>query len=823
MDNEEGIQYGTAGTPETTPKPPPHRWDTPPSGPGEYGGLVIDMNNKPPEPAAADTVQYGKPKPSLGQDVARTVATEGAKGVLVDLPGIPALPGQAMELLSEYGAERPLHWVNKKLGRTPEGMPFISHAEYEAARRGETPGEFTNFAGLRIPTGQRIERFWNENAPALAYTPEYDLSKYAGTPARFFSGSALLGPLTAGGMATRGVQGAIAGLGSEAAGQFAHNYLPEVEPFARFVGAFAPSAMYSGAKAGASAARQAIAPTTDHVVNTIMGDIAYDLRAAGTKGGSPMTLDKFNERLLGGEPITLADIAGDRTRARLAKYGKGSEEADALVTQINRQIVERAAEARQRLQQSFEKRYQLDDSVGGLKNEIEAANRPGITRAYDLARNTPHAQEVWSPIIADMFLSDRFKAAAKRVNEMSAIDESGTVRPHNFDAPGVNRSGNIEPINKPNLAYFDEIKRDLDGQIRAILADPKGNHAEAQQLLRMKNRMVNELDRLVPEYKTARNLAAENFGAANAVDAGYFSMANVNGLKRGQMLDAFGKLDDAQKELFRKGAAYYLQEQMSVGSKDPKAMHKLLQQREQTLRGIFSPGEFNWMVGDAANKALSQSIQQIIAKDGGSKGRGDVKNLTATLIGAGGGAAAEALLNMLMYGSAGAGMTGAVIGGGSMAAGRAALSHGERATATKMLTFMATQDKRQMGQAAARLGQMLTHDPAALEVFQKLTGSRGLPGEGTKKLIETGARVAPFANPSSPAQTAPQQPPFYAPREGRKAGGRIGGINHGSIAMSLIRAAEKAKKGHNTTTEPLLEQPDEAITKALSIAEEALS
>ena len=41
--------------------------------------------------------------------------------------------------------------------------------------------------------------------------------------------------------------------------------------------------------------------------------------------------------------------------------------------------------------------------------------------------------------------------------------------------------------------------------------------------------------------------------------------------------------------------------------------------------------------------------------------------------------------------------------------------------------------------------------------------------------------------------------------------------------MSLIRAAEKAKKGHNTTTEPLLEQPDEAITKALAIADAALS
>jgi hypothetical protein len=59
-------------------------------------------------------------------------------------------------------------------------------------------------------------------------------------------------------------------------------------------------------------------------------------------------------------------------------------------------------------------------------------------------------------------------------------------------------------------------------------------------------------------------------------------------------------------------------------------------------------------------------------------------------------------------------------------------------------------------------------------------------------------------------------------REGRKAGGRIGGVDHGAIAMSLIRAAEKAKKGHNTTTQPLLEQPDEAITKALAIADEAL-
>lgn len=61
------------------------------------------------------------------------------------------------------------------------------------------------------------------------------------------------------------------------------------------------------------------------------------------------------------------------------------------------------------------------------------------------------------------------------------------------------------------------------------------------------------------------------------------------------------------------------------------------------------------------------------------------------------------------------------------------------------------------------------------------------------------------------------------PALARASGGRIGALNHASIAAGLIRAAEKAKKGHNTTTQSLLEQPDEAITKALAIADEALS
>lgn len=55
----------------------------------------------------------------------------------------------------------------------------------------------------------------------------------------------------------------------------------------------------------------------------------------------------------------------------------------------------------------------------------------------------------------------------------------------------------------------------------------------------------------------------------------------------------------------------------------------------------------------------------------------------------------------------------------------------------------------------------------------------------------------------------------------RASGGRAG-INHKEAAESLIRAAERAKKAQNETTEPLLNLPDEAITRALATANEAI-
>jgi len=67
-----------------------------------------------------------------------------------------------------------------------------------------------------------------------------------------------------------------------------------------------------------------------------------------------------------------------------------------------------------------------------------------------------------------------------------------------------------------------------------------------------------------------------------------------------------------------------------------------------------------------------------------------------------------------------------------------------------------------------------------------------------------------------------EQPRFAGGRVGRASGGRLVRNDHAARAASLIRAAEAAKKAHNKTTEEILEQPDEAVAKALSIANKAI-
>lgn len=108
-----------------------------------------------------------------------------------------------------------------------------------------------------------------------------------------------------------------------------------------------------------------------------------------------------------------------------------------------------------------------------------------------------------------------------------------------------------------------------------------------------------------------------------------------------------------------------------------------------------------------------------------------------------------------------------------------------------------------------------------------LTKNIPLPGTAEERsfsqnLIRQFGRTG-AAIPLEEVRREERQPQRFAGgRVGRASGGRLVRNDHSARAATLIRAAEAAKKAHNATTEGILEQPDEAVAKALSIANKAI-
>ena len=129
---------------------------------------------------------------------------------------------------------------------------------------------------------------------------------------------------------------------------------------------------------------------------------------------------------------------------------------------------------------------------------------------------------------------------------------------------------------------------------------------------------------------------------------------------------------------------------------------------------------------------------------------------------------------------------------------------------------MVASSPRLVGSAMYGAGAAQRAGKAAADVLR-------VPGLAAATLGDI-AQEQPEENPIIKTEPTPVQSVqgsmFAGGRIGRQSGGRVG--NPGSAAEKLIRAAEQAKNRHSDGTSPLLDVPDEAITKALAIANEKI-
>ena len=95
-------------------------------------------------------------------------------------------------------------------------------------------------------------------------------------------------------------------------------------------------------------------------------------------------------------------------------------------------------------------------------------------------------------------------------------------------------------------------------------------------------------------------------------------------------------------------------------------------------------------------------------------------------------------------------------------------------------------------------------------------------------LVNTNARyrqaleaLQPALNNAVARQAAASNAEAPDERPTRASGGRITS-HHRAKAQALINAADRAKKAHNGNTKPILDMPDEAVAKALSLADQAI-
>ena len=729
------------------------------------------------------------PPPSVGfgEDVGRS-ALAGATSGTAKVAGIPGDIGRIWPAA--------LGWASRKMG-APESAA-------QAIERGIGAVSLLGY----LPSSQQTEAAVKRAIPAMSSVMEYKPETKAGAYAKsigeeaplalipgggFGIGARLVGA-GASGLASEGVRQAFKGKPGEGSG-----YQTAAEIAAPLLAG--PASMFGvqaagrGVKTLASPITTLLSPANaeakagERLAASMGADMALDQSATGS--AATQALREAGATGVSPSGITPSQLAGTETR-RVGAIAAGKQ-PEAL-QKYNEKIAQGAAEATEDMRSYLAGKVGRQELV--FSNEMNAVddlksavNNPNYTRVMAL----PEAQSIPTTEFRELFNQPLFRSQWDEANSVAASlkDKYG------LQIPGKTQEG--------NLAYWDFMKRHFD---RLGEAETIGTKADAYREIAKKIR--DRADTVIPDYKKARDEAAEIFGYRNAMEMGRdylnFSNARWKNLTKIEK-DIFNTMSPQEMDRLRLGAAVALTEKM-ITPKSPDNIMKLYDQigsseMQRRLAVTFGEDGKNEILGRATQNALKAKAKPIEPGEF-SRGATDIGKEYGTGIGVTAGALAiiPSLISQTALFNPDWKNISAAIG---LALYGKAVSASEAKIAEQALRLLNSPE------GTVRLGQLMYESPKTRSFLAKLDGF--MSKTATQQAVTAAAR-----SQASNITQEPRELTIRGERPQRATGGRTGAMT----ADKLIIAAERAKKSIGKDTEALLSTPDASVARALAVANQKL-
>jgi len=754
-------------------------------------------------------VTLGKPMSAIGQ------AYDTAKEKLIR-HGVLG-PAEYFNLIPKGGADRMVEEAKK-----------IGGPQFPSAERGETNVMF----GLPVPTSTGVEKFLKEKYPQLAVEPQTPEAESIGKSVRL--GTSMIAP---------GGGGAAGAIGRFGAGAIGSQIGQGAENLQREMGFIQPGSGYeeyvepAGTLAGTIGALMLGKGVRNVVVPGAKS--AEDLASAMAKdfgGENPRVNREFVEQALREGNMSMADIFGPGTATRAyieAQAARSGSAGKALLddfnsttapiegTGVSRRIPEAQANVSRTLT-SVSPVGSLD--APAIQQATQDANLLARRNIYNVTRAEPAAQAITIDQLGPAVKSNQYiQEAVDKITRMAPDlpREWGVVAPRQIPQQSTGVLGpNGQPIVRPatqtpgNLAFWDSVKRSIDEEIENLSSARQRLDATDQMrlnslmqakkdLLRQvdqQGNLVGGLDYIVPSYPNARAAAGELIGQDNAVKTGSQFFKRMEQFGRDEARTFIQTMSPEARNLAKTGWLSELNEQIATRGGLNAAASRLAAEPAfaENMRLILGR-DYERVAGSLLSQNMRAQTKAIpLTEEGLLKAAARNKGALASA-GAAGAYQAENIVNMMTMGFTPTQVATLLTTGAAAAATTGAARLQTSRVANEAVRLALSERPADH----IRLLRLVEDDPKLRSQIAKLNAGFQIYNQQQRESAETTAEA----------------PRALGGRVGRATGGRVGVDVE---ADALVRAAERAKKSFNKTTEPLLNAPDNHIAKALEVANKAI-